>query len=184
MSSTNVAKPTRDVEHDALMAKVERLTKDLYAATNPPFTGKIDTWQAACGKARRERDDALAEVERLRALSVEHILLSVSPGWDGMGHEIYAKSVADVQHVLSDQGLQIEDQESVITGELAKVQELLEVLRALMDGPYDIDEATVSEKGLDHTMQVAPNQVVGLMIVALVKHRAARAAIAKYGSAK
>lgn len=45
-----------------------------------------------------------AEVERLRKLSVTNIMLDVVPGEDGMGHEVYAKSVADVENALSSTG--------------------------------------------------------------------------------
>ena len=37
------------------------------------------------------------EVEQLRALSVSNIMLEVVPGEDGMGEEVYAKSVADIE---------------------------------------------------------------------------------------
>ena len=49
--------------------EIERLTAALCAATNPPFTGKADTWQAACGKARSERDEARAQIERMVAVN-------------------------------------------------------------------------------------------------------------------
>lgn len=41
-----------------------------------------------------------AENERLKALSVTSIMIAVVPG-DGSGHEVYAKSVADVEALLS-----------------------------------------------------------------------------------
>lgn len=48
-----------------------------------------------------------AEVERLRELSVTSILLDVVPG-DGNGYELFANSVADVEHKLSSMGDRIE----------------------------------------------------------------------------
>lgn len=53
-----------------------------------------------------------AENERLRALSVESILLDVTPGWDGMGQEIYAKSVAQVEAKLCEMGERTESLEA------------------------------------------------------------------------
>lgn len=50
---------------------------------------------------------------------------------------------------------------------------LLEALKDLVGCPYDIDRATVPKAGID----AAPDQVVGTMSVALVRHRKARAAI-------
>lgn len=54
-------------ECEDLKQRIAELERKLYAATNPPFTGRLDTWQAAAGIARRERDELQAEVERLRA---------------------------------------------------------------------------------------------------------------------
>jgi hypothetical protein len=39
---------------DGLIAPAIR---EMERGTNPPFDGRFDTWQAACGKARRERDE-------------------------------------------------------------------------------------------------------------------------------
>ena len=47
----------------------------------------------------RERE----EVERLKRLSVENILIDVAPG-DGSGLEVYAKSLKDVQNLLNELG--------------------------------------------------------------------------------
>lgn len=42
---------------------------------------------------------------------VRRILLDVTPGWDGMGEEVYAKSVADVEKRLGDLGERLENWE-------------------------------------------------------------------------
>ncbi len=48
---------------DAACAKLEKQRDDLLEAleahedTNPPFKGRIDTWQQAAGIARRQRDE-------------------------------------------------------------------------------------------------------------------------------
>lgn len=44
-----------------------------------------------------------------KELDVRTILLGVVPGWDGMGEEVFAKSVADVEKKLSAMGEELED---------------------------------------------------------------------------
>lgn len=56
-------------------------------------------------------NDARAEIERLKLLSVTNIMLDVVPEWDGMGLEVFAKSIADVEAVLAKQGERIENLE-------------------------------------------------------------------------
>jgi hypothetical protein len=51
------------------------------------------------------------ELATLRALSVTKIMLDVTPGHDGMGHEVYATCVDDVVNALSKQGERIEELE-------------------------------------------------------------------------
>lgn len=60
--------------------------------------------------------DRIAELERL---AVTNILLDVVPGEDGMGTEIYAKSIDDVTGLLTALGEKIESLEAA----LAKAQE-------------------------------------------------------------
>jgi hypothetical protein len=56
-------------------------------------------------------------------------------------------------------------------------KQLLEALQEIMDCPYDIDQATVPKAGID----AAPEQVVGMMSMALWKYRKARKALAAAG---
>jgi hypothetical protein len=51
----------------------------------------------------------IAELERL---SVTKIMLAVVPGEDGIGEEVYATSIEDVENELSKMGLKLEDCES------------------------------------------------------------------------
>jgi len=44
----------------------------------------------------RERDELKAKVEALEKLSVTKVMIDVVPGSDGMGHEVYAKSVDEL----------------------------------------------------------------------------------------
>lgn len=63
---------------------------------------------------------AYAELRRLHAMSVEHVLLDVTPGDDGMGHEVYAKSVNDVIEALTKMGAKNEDLELERSGILER----------------------------------------------------------------
>lgn len=45
-----------EVAYDALKAERDALREEVYRAQNPPFNGRLDTWQAACGKARGETE--------------------------------------------------------------------------------------------------------------------------------
>ena len=62
-------------------------------------------WSASYG-------DVCAAVDRemaLRDYDVRKIMIDVQPGHDGMGHEVYAKSIADVEKLLSDLSLKLDD---------------------------------------------------------------------------
>ena len=65
------------------------------------------------------------EVERLRELSVTKIMLGIVPGADGMGHEVYAKSVQDVVNELG----QMDDRIELLRAQLAEAHALLRVLK-------------------------------------------------------
>jgi hypothetical protein len=70
----------------------------------------------------------LAEIERLEALSVGKIMIEVVPGHDGMGEEVYAKSVADIQKVLSkfvDDNEALETERDKLKAELTKALTLM-----------------------------------------------------------
>lgn len=101
-----------------------------YGATQAqalPLT--VDEYQAKYARIYRLNDDERYGYECCRTEFVEgghptrsqatlpvefdvrKIMLSVVPGVDGMGHEIYAKSVADVEKVLGEQGEKLENWE-------------------------------------------------------------------------
>lgn len=61
------------------------------------------------GEAAQQAPAGAAEIEELRALSVTNIMIDVVPGDDGMGHEVYAKSVDDVVNKLTAMGAELED---------------------------------------------------------------------------
>jgi len=63
-----------------------------------------DLDSAACSKGAEE-------IQALRALSVTNILLKVVPGLDGMGHEVRAKSVKEVEDALTETAQRLEDWE-------------------------------------------------------------------------
>jgi len=57
-----------------ITADRDDLQRKLYRATNPPFEGKVDTWQAACGIARREYEELKLENEANKGLLI-HLTL-------------------------------------------------------------------------------------------------------------
>lgn len=69
------------------------------------------------------------EVEQLRSLSVSSIMLDVVPGEDGMGEEVYAKSVAEVELVLT----ALYDKVDLLEEKLAKALEQVELERSLAE---------------------------------------------------
>lgn len=73
------------------------------------------------------------EIERLQALSVENIMIDVVPGEDGMGEEIYAKSVADVHAAFG----KMVDREEDLEQKLSKAQALV---RKFLDGKTPVRE--------------------------------------------
>lgn len=98
-----------------------------HLAAMEALRAKLDDAEREC-ENRREQNHAAAirltahmqateallqEVERLKELSVQKILLAVVPGEDGMGEEVYAQSVTEVENLLTDlgeksEGLQLE----------------------------------------------------------------------------
>ena len=81
-----------------------------------------------------ERDELTDEVERLKALSVEHVLIGIVPG-NGDGFEIYPKSVKELEDHLAKQYEKIDDLES----EIVRLNNLLNRFEA-------IDAATIQLK--------------------------------------
>lgn len=90
---------------------------------HPPGTapGEHAAWACGAGAVFGAVQDAIAatpagqDLEKLKSLSVTNILLDVVPGYDGMGHEVYATSVQDVVEKLSDLGSRLEDYQLGIT---------------------------------------------------------------------
>lgn len=96
LSMLGIAAPESDEQmmlcQFSLFGMMRRKISDLYTSTQLP-------------------PDAAARIAELEALSVTNIMLKVVPDENGHGAEIYAKSVTDVEKVLTDMGLTIEDYE-------------------------------------------------------------------------
>lgn len=90
-------------EIDALHAQLAEERKQKHEALHREY-GRREALE-------RKLVDARAELETLRELSVTNILIDITPGWDGMGHEVYAKSVEQVVRVLSDLAEKVESLE-------------------------------------------------------------------------
>lgn len=54
-------------KEDLLLAEIADLREQLYRAENPAFNGRLDSWQAACGKARGESESLRNELRELKA---------------------------------------------------------------------------------------------------------------------
>ncbi len=94
--------------------------QEYYQSKHGDYVSAAD-FAAAQSQLAALRED-LAKSE---ALSVTSILMDVVPGHDGMGLEVYAKSVADVQLLISNLHLKTEDQEQ----SLADAKEELETVK-------------------------------------------------------
>ncbi len=55
-----VADGIRQLEYENAL-----LRQQLYMASNPPFTGRLDNWQQAAGIARNDRDQAITHLHAI-----------------------------------------------------------------------------------------------------------------------
>lgn len=96
------------------MSEVKRYRVDAIRLGNPT-TARTHTMVHAevFDAAQAELAALREELAALQELSVTNILLDVVPGHDGMGHEVFAKSVAEVCEKLGDFAIQVEDLDSV-----------------------------------------------------------------------
>lgn len=72
----------------------------------PPYRiAELESWVRGVEEAMISATDRAATAERerdeLRKLSVTRIILDITPGENGMGHEIHAKSVSEVESLIS-----------------------------------------------------------------------------------
>lgn len=79
--------------------------------------------------------EAVREIERLSAFDVRKILIDIQPGDDGMGHEVYARSIDDVEKLISELSLKLEDQQSANIAVRSHQHDLLNALRVVMRYP-------------------------------------------------
>lgn len=95
-----------------IMALVDRAISDSVASAQgaePEYGAQSYGALLAAVEAQAEAlRVAQAEVERLKPLSVENIMLEVVPG-DGSGFEVYAKTVADVEAKMYGMGSELEE---------------------------------------------------------------------------
>lgn len=94
-------------------------------------------WKAVADEQMEVIADLKAEAERLRKLSVTNIMLDITPGEDGMGHEVYAKSVDDVVRKLSAISEDLEERDT-LRNQLAEAHALLRDL-------YDNNELSLGD---------------------------------------
>lgn len=105
----------------------------------------VPGYKAAIEGFHEQRDARLAaeaQRDQLRAMSVENILVDVVPGHDGMGHEVYAKSVDDVYAVLSKLSGEVDELEIQRDQLLVAMRQILDASdTAMRDGDFARDVA-------------------------------------------
>lgn len=96
-------------------------------------------------------DAALAREAALQALSVTSIMLDIVPGLDGMGEEVYARSVADVGVLLTKQCDDIE-----------ALQDELAAIKASFSGYDSAEHAAQVADTLGHKLTVSDRRIAEL----------------------
>ena len=87
---------------DGLIAPIIR---EMERQTNPAFDVRFDTWQAACGKARRERDELAEKLVARDVLlrqaleALEHVKPMVDCYWGGTSHD---EAIAAIKGILNE----------------------------------------------------------------------------------
>ncbi len=84
-----------------------QLRRDLHNARD----NSAGIWKQTALDITAERDAAVARAEQAEALSVTKVMLDIVPG-DGDGHEVYAKTVREVEEKLAILGERAEEAES------------------------------------------------------------------------
>lgn len=103
----------------------------------------------------QERDALAVRVKELEKLSVTNIMIDIVPGWDGEGEEVFAKSVNDVERLLSEMGEKVEEYELQRQGLRAQAKHLPE--------PFTPDEIgrALGVKVQGNTCDDCPNFMTG-----------------------
>ena len=113
------------------------------------------------GQFADENQKLHSDLAALRALSVENIMLDVIPGKGGVGEEIYAKSIADVEALLTKQCDSIEElqgREEELREELLELSRKLDVFYSRSHGIKNlsaIEEANDKAAALQQRLTVA-----------------------------
>ena len=85
-----------------------------------------DVWYSATTEANKR----MAELEKL---SVTNIMVSVVPGYDGQGEEVFAKSVSEVEKLISDAYVSVDELEREVAELNQSIEKLVEVIAAGAD---------------------------------------------------
>lgn len=110
----------------------------------PLFTrsdaGELERLRAELGECKGEYDRAVNKVDALQELSVTNILLDVVPGHDGMGREVFAKSVAEVCEKLGDFAMQSEDIQQSLTDTERRLHEVADYCATVEQRNADLEK--------------------------------------------
>lgn len=88
----------------------------------------------------KDFDRVTAERDAALGLSVTKIMLDIVPGYDGMGEEVYAKSVEDIEHAftkLYDEVERLTDQRDALQQRLTAADERVHVLELIIRSALD-----------------------------------------------
>lgn len=123
------AEPARHTSKAELRDLKQEITR-----LNPLIPQNHPVWSHILNYGDARAAEAASSVPALPgSLDVRKILLGVTPGFDGMGDNVYAKNVSEVEQKLSEIGLELEDWRMGIR-ELPKVKRLHMIERALLAG--------------------------------------------------
>lgn len=107
----------------------EERVKEVDNDTKPSIDATIQKLRKNLIEEANKQPDLTAKVADLQELSVTKIMIAIVPGEDGMGHEVYAKSVDDVERLLSRLSEKAEDYELEVLPMKRRISELTEQVK-------------------------------------------------------
>lgn len=113
----------------------------------------------------------LVKIDQLDADSVTNIMLDVVPGSDGMGHEVYAKSVGDVVNKLTELDARLEEAEGDVASLKRTLRQTEETCPGLDGHVIALNRITVLENALREITELHGHWTNG-MWAAKVAHKA------------
>jgi hypothetical protein len=98
---------------------------------------------------KSDNDELQAKLTEANLLSVTNIMLTVVPGEDGMGVEVYAKTVSDVENAFTALCTKMED----IEAKLTEAERLNKMAQAAMKLALSNTEDYIVRNALSHAIK-------------------------------